>query len=252
MKIGLIGSNHVGNAMQKSFQKKKVNYIALDAAKTIENFETCFYTDILFFSLSTFFHETSEKNEWFKIFRYLSKKKYKGIILLTAFMEPTTTEKIAKSFSNLLFIHYPVFMTHATPFHDFHHQKHIVLGSASHMSIEEREKIETFFKIYYPQARITHCHSTESECMKVFCQSFYHVKQQFFIELQELCEKINCHYKNVLDLMLKNQWIHPLHTGFMYRNDKMNHASLLLSLMKLYGTNHSLLSATIEKKSNVD
>ena len=45
--------------------------------------------------------------------------------------------------------------------------------------------------------------------MKIFVNCFYSVKVQFFNELYLLCEKNNCDYNRVKELMLKNGWINP-------------------------------------------
>ena len=73
-------------------------------------------------------------------------------------------------------------------FEDFHNQKHIVLGNCN-VSNDNLENLKQFYKKYYPDALISVCSSTESESMKIFCNSFYAVKIQFFNELYDLSIK---------------------------------------------------------------
>jgi UDP-glucose 6-dehydrogenase len=48
--------------------------------------------------------------------------------------------------------------------------------------------------------------------MKLFCNSFYATKIQFFTEIKMLCDNMNIEYNNVIKLMLNNGWINPMHT----------------------------------------
>ena len=68
------------------------------------------------------------------------------------------------------------------------------------------------FEEFFPKAKISICSSNESESMKIFCNSFYATKIQFFTEIKLLCDKMDIDYNNVKDLMLLNNWINPMHT----------------------------------------
>ena len=271
MKIGLIGLNHVGSALQKSFYKKKIDCIAYDKEKNIGNLESCLFTDILFLCPPIQFDSVKkvyDKEILLELCQYLSENDYKGIVVIKSSIEPTTTEHIAIMFSNLSLVYHPEFLSTTTPYHDFHNQKHVVIGAPSTCTEDCKRKIQSFYQKYYPQAKISHCHSTESETMKHFCHSFYAVKHQFFTELQHLCREMNCSYENIRTLMLKNNWIHPIYTspftesyqshdidsrrsrkkdycGFSLSNDML----ALLSFMKENTTNHKILSATIQERS---
>ena len=49
--------------------------------------------------------------------------------------------------------------------------------------------------------------------MKIFANSFYAVKVQFFNEMYDLCDKMDSDYKKVKDLILKNGWVNEMHTN---------------------------------------
>ena len=275
MKIGLIGLDYIGNAIQKSFQKRKINCTVYDKEKQIGILEDCLLTDIIFLCLPFVVNSDEkvyDKNVFFELCTYFSENKYKGSVVIKSSLEPMTTESFATMFPKLSLIHNPVFLSKSTPYHDFHNQKHIVIGSASTCPEEDKTKLQAFYQRYYPQAKISHCHSTESESMKYFCESFYAVKLHFFSELQHLCKKINCKYENIRKLMLKNYWIHPTYTNpsekccqnfrnFIASSDKPNgqkknnnsienspenDLSVVVSFMKKNSTNHKLLSAITE------
>ena len=177
---------------------------------------------------------------------------YKGIIVLKSTVEPKTTSKLSLLYPQLTLIHNPEFLTARTATHDFKHQKHIVLGiqtafeksraktqdlentafEKSRAKTEDLENpvrknsdndldemknaqvtyIKTFFETYFKDATITICSSDESESMKLFCNSFYATKIQYFTEVKLLCDKMDIKYNNVIELMLKNGWINPMHT----------------------------------------
>ena len=69
-----------------------------------------------------------------------------------------------------------------------------------------------FFSHYFPLAKISMCSSTESESVKLFCNSFYATKIQYFTEIKLLCDKLDIDYDNVKNLMISNNWINPMHT----------------------------------------
>ena len=68
-----------------------------------------------------------------------------------------------------------------------------------------------FYNQLYPRAQISICSSDESECMKIFVNTFYSTKIQIFNEFYLLCNKMDVNY-NVKELMLKNNWFTPHHT----------------------------------------
>lgn len=49
--------------------------------------------------------------------------------------------------------------------------------------------------------------------MKIFCNSFYAIKVQFFTELYLLTKNNNSNYNKILEMMLKNNWINAMHTS---------------------------------------
>jgi UDP-glucose 6-dehydrogenase len=76
--------------------------------------------------------------------------------------------------------------------------------------------LKEFYKHYFSNAEITETTettSTESESIKIFCNSFYSVKVQFFTEIYLLCKKLNMDCNKIKDLMIKNGWINNMHTN---------------------------------------
>ena len=111
---------------------------------------------------------------------------------------------------NLNIIHNPEFLTARTSDKDFAEQKHIVLGYSE--NIEQLNEVIELYGENFPEAKISTCTSTESELMKIFANSFYAVKVQFFNEMYDLTNKLDSNYDTIKDLILENGWVNPMHT----------------------------------------
>lgn len=219
IKIGIIGLGFVGSAMYKSFLKKNISkksILVYDKYKQggIGSFEACLASKILFLALPTMYSEKDkeyDKSSIYEICEKLSENKYRGIVVIKSTIEPETCEFLAKKY-NLKIIHNPEFLSAKTAFHDFHNQSHIVLGITSNCSVNKVNLLTKFYEKYYRSAHISICSSKESESMKIFCNCFYSVKIQFFTELFLLCQQNGTDFNTVKSLMLKNNWINPMHT----------------------------------------
>ncbi len=261
-RLGIIGVGFVGNAILKSFQKKKMLVVAYDKFKSFDALEDTIDTDILFLCLPTLFDEDKmqyDKSAIVDICEYLVLKKYNGVVVIKSTVEPNTTDMLDKSFPSLSFLHNPEFLTAKTAEYDFHHQTHVVLGCPSTLSMEKLDKVKGFYEEYYPEATLSVCSSTESEMMKISCNSFYSVKVQFFTELYMLCKKIGCNYEKVKNLMMGNQWINPMHTkipgpdgnisygGYCFPKD----TNAFLEFFKKNDSPHAVLNATIKERNEM-
>jgi len=265
MNISLIALGITGNAIYESFTKKTIkNIILYDKYKNggIGNLKSCLNTDITFMALPTSYNK--EKNEYdkssiYETCDYYAENNYKGVIVIKSTIEPETTNELSKKYQMLQFIHNPEFLTARTAFEDFHNQKHIVLGKGKTCSNENFELVKNFYKQYYPDAKISECTSLESESMKIFCNSFYAVKVQFFTELYLLCQKNGCNYDIVKDMMLKNNWINPMHTSIPGPDSNVSYGGLcfpkdtnaLNSYMEKLNSPNAVLKNTILERDTM-
>ena len=95
--------------------------------------------------------------------------------------------------------------------------------------------------------------------MKLFCNNFYAVKIQFFNELYLLCQKINCDFETVKNLMLHNDWINPMHTQVPGSDGQLSYGGLcspkdtqaLLSLMKRNNSPNLVLESCIDERNKM-
>jgi len=196
--------------------------------------------NIIFLCLPTQYdNETKEynKSEIDSVCEELNQYKFKGIVILKSTVEPNTTIMLSNKYTNLNIVHSPEFLTARTATEDFKNQKHIILGIVNlykqieiYIELDRDPSIDTrtenkfeckifmtdyllkFFSQYFPLAKISMCSSTESESVKLFCNSFYATKIQYFTEIKLLCDKLDIDYDNVKNLMISNNWINPMHT----------------------------------------
>ena len=259
MLIGIIGLGCVGDAMYKSFKLKNIDVIGYDKYKEINKLEDCLLADIIFLCLQTEFKINSyDKENINNICEYLNNK-YNGIVVIKSTVEPNTTNQLQDLYPNLKLFHNPEFLSSQTAFEDFHSQSHIVLGKSDKSSSSDLLLLEEFYHKNYPDAQISLCSSNESESMKIFVNSFYAVKIQFFNELYLLCDKTKTNYNNVLDLMLKNNWINPMHTKVPGNDNQLSYGgkcfpkdtNALLHFMKMCNSPHKVLEATITERNEI-
>jgi nucleotide sugar dehydrogenase len=262
MKIGIIGLGFVGKAIYKSFKEKNINVLGYDIKDTINTFEECLISEILFLCLPTQFNEITkcyDKSIIENVLRDLNNHNYNGLVVIKSTIEPLSTDILQEKFSSLKLFHNPEFLSAATAYEDFHHQSHIVLGKSNKGDYKDLILLEEFYHTYYPDAKISLCSSTESESMKIYLNSFYAVKIQFFNELYLLCDKTKTDYNNVLDLMLKNNWINPMHTKVPGNDGKLSYGgycfpkdtNALLHFMKSNESPCKVLEATINERNNM-
>ena len=95
--------------------------------------------------------------------------------------------------------------------------------------------------------------------MKIFVNSFYAVKVQFFNEIHDLCKKLDTNYETVVKLMLENGWINPMHTAVPGPDGKLSYGGACFpkDTQALYGSmleNGSIcevLGATISERNKM-
>lgn len=262
IKIGVIGLGFVGGSIKKSFELKKCKVKGYDKFIETESFKSILDSDIVFLCLPTIYDDELKQYDKSCIKSVcidLLNNNYNGLVIIKSTVEPMTTNNLSNLFPTLKFIHNPEFLTAATAFEDFHNQKHIVLGKSLNVSDKDINFLADFYKYYYPNSEISICSCLESESMKSFVNCFYSVKIQFFNELYTLCQKMNCNYDIVRELMLKNNWINPMHTnvpgpdgqlsygGYCFPKDTM----ALLEFMKSLDSYHSVLEATIFERNQM-
>ncbi len=267
-KVSIIGLGFVGNAIYQSLKMKNmiegVSLFGFDKYKNggIGSFEDCLNTEIAFLALPTQYDYALgeyDKSAIYAVCDLLEKNNYNGVVVIKSTVEPETTNKLSDKYSKLHFVHNPEFLTARTAIEDFHNQTHIVLGKGKNCSNENLMKLKDFYAELYPSAEISLCTSLESESMKIFCNTFYSVKVQYFTELYLLCEKNGSNYNKIKEMMLKNGWINSMHTTVPGPDGQVSYGGLcfpkdtnaLLKYMEKIDTPHKVLESTIDERNEM-
>lgn len=257
MKIGIIGIGVVGSALYHDFLDKNINVIPYDKYKNIGSINDIYETNLVFLCLPTPFDENMKQYNKLGIYdvcQNLSKNNYQGLVVLKSTVEPETTSLIEKLY-NLSICHNPEFLSASSAKYDFKNQQHIVIGTnKSDITI-----LINFYNTYYPNANISVCTSNESELMKLAVNNFYSVKIQFFNELYSLSNKIDANFNTIKELMIKNGWIHPMHTQVPGTDGKLSYGGMcfpkdtnaLLNYMKIKNTPHRVLDNTVIERNEM-
>lgn len=266
MKIAIVGLGCVGQAMMDSLLKKKIklnhNLFVYDKYKNIGNIKNCIDTNIIFLCLPTQYSKKLQQYNKLSIYNtcsYLSRNNYKGLVVIKSTVEPETCDDISLKYKNLNIVHNPEFLSEKTAFKDFHNQKYVIVGKTKIINSQKLKCIQNFYKTLYPKAKILICLAIESESMKIFCNSFYSVKIQFFTELYLLCKKNKCNFNNVVSLMLVNNWINPMHTKVPGHDGKISYGgscfpkdtNALNSYFKKYNSPNKVLDSTIKERNRI-
>ena len=264
MKIGIIGVGVVGTAILEGFKQvdsKYNSYIGYDKYKNIGSLEEIILTDICFICVPTQFSYKSNsynKNEIHNVLQQLVDYNYSGIVILKCTVEPLVTEELASQYK-LKLIHSPEFLSATSNIQDFVNQHHIVIGTTNNVTDSDIDKVKLLFTTTFPNAHLSINSSNESECMKIFVNNFYSVKIQFFNELYLLCNNIKVDFNKVKDLMLKNNWINPMHTDVPGSDGKLSYGGMcfpkdtnaLLEFMKNNNSPNKVLDACINERNTM-
>ena len=226
--ISIIGLGFVGNAILKSFKKKNINVFGYDKYKNggIGTFNETLSSEIVFLCLPTLFNKTTKqynKDAIHEICCKLECANYKGLVVIKSTIEPGVTDILSNRYTYLTLCHNPEFLSAQTAYNDFHYQKHIVLGKSKQCSDEDIQPLVNFYMKYYCLADISVCTSLESESMKIMWNCFYASKIILFNEYYLLCKKNGADFDTILNLMLKNKWINPMHTKVPGTDDKLGY-----------------------------
>lgn len=264
--IGISGLGIVGTAMYSSLQAK--NYILGDNLFIYDkykndngNFDDLLLTDILFLALPTQYDSNSKTyclDPITETLDILKIRNYKGTIVIKSTVLPKTIDQLIFKYG-LDLVHNPEFLTARSAFEDFHCQKHIVLGKGLGCDNIKFESVISFYKSNYPDAEISICKASESESMKLFLNTFYATKVQFFTEIFLLCNKLGIEYDNVKELMLKNKWINPMHTNIPGPDGKISYGGLCFpkdtnainQFMENLNVSHKVLDAVISERDDM-
>lgn len=264
MRLGIIGVGIVGSAVLKYFEDK-LNICCYDIHKEQYNnpnhLEEILKSEIIFLCLPTEYKKEILGYDYSIIEKYLewaNKHEYPGILILKSTVEPTKCQTWNDEYPKLNIVHNPEFLTSRSHIQDFENQTHIVLGYTL-QSKDKVDQVKVLFEKYFPTSVYSIHHSTETEMMKIWCNSFYSIKIQIFNEIYFHAKTLDCNYDNVLNMMLKNNWINPMHTIVPGTDGQFGYGgacfpkdtNALLQHLKKNGVKHGILEKAIEERNSL-
>lgn len=266
-KVGVCGLGVVGSAILKSFNKRLTteNYspiqFSFDLYKNKNTFSSMLSADILFICLPT--EISTETNSYnleaiFSTMKELEKNNFSGLVVLKSTVVPGTCKKLCETFPRLCIVYNPEFLSVKTSIFDFENQKQIIIGGTDEKA---KQKLKKFFIQfgYGFENNISLCSFEEAECTKIFCNSFYACKVQIFTEFYKICERLSVPYEQVREMMLKNEWIHPMHTSVPGPDGNISFGGMclpkdsqaLLTFMKDLDSPSKVLQSVLEERNEM-
>lgn len=216
MIVGVCGSlGMVGSAAIEGFEKRNLCVKRFDIRDNDTQFESLLESDVLFLCLPTLYSDEKQmynKDALESVCGRLQEHGFKGVVVNKSTVEPGTTDRLAVQFG-LQMVHNPEFLTARTAKQDFDEQNHIVIGQAKTVTQTNADRVQALFATTFPHASISICSAVESECVKIFVNNHYATKVQQFNEFFFACKAVGADYDHVKNMMLKNGWIHSMHTN---------------------------------------
>jgi len=261
MKIGICGLGFVGNAINEFFKKTSHLLYVYDKYKNIGSINDMVITDMVYLCLPTLYSEelsTYDMSEIDNTIMLLNDNNYKGIIIIKSTILPTYTQSTNNIYPALNIVHNPEFLSARTAIEDFENQKHIIIGY-TFQSFPIINIIIDFYSLLFPQSKISSVDSKTSALTKMACNSFYASKIQYFTEIYLLCEKLDIKYNTVIDLMLLNNWINPMHTSIPGPDNIISFGGACLpkdiralnQLMVVNSVENKVIAAVIEENTDM-
>ena len=206
MEIGIVGQGYVGTAIKVGFEPHYDyihTYDKYDLAKSsLPNIKDLVdKCDVIFVCVPTPMRKdgtcyTGIVEEVIKEIDYnVDVNKDKPIVVIKSTIPPGTTDKFNKSYSNVIVIFNPEFLTEENFLEDFKNQKRIILGG-------QRNGTNTLRQIYskvFPHATIVKTGSKTAEMVKYFINNFLATKVSFANEMYKVCEQVDIDYDKVVE-----------------------------------------------------
>lgn len=270
IRVGVIGFGFVGKAIVHYLETNGFEYWIYDKyiANYSDNLQHLIYTNLCFICVPTPFVEDIgyDISAIHDVLASLKQIEYKGSIVLKSTVLVGTTDELSKLYG-LPVYHNPEFLTARNAIDDFKNQKNIIIGYPSNYDILSLETIKGFYKdlllevqgVGSPEQSISVVPAKQSECVKICCNSFYASKIQLFTEFYEFCQKSGVNYQSMKSLMIKNNWINPMHTDVPGADGKISFGgacltkdiSALVVQMENYGVPCNVLRSAIDERNNM-
>lgn len=257
--VGIVGLGVVGDAVNRCLISKSVTTVVYDKYKNIGSITDILNTDIVILCLPTPYCEKLEEYDTSELFDTCEKiRGYTGVVAVKSTVLVGTSDRLT-DVTGLNIVHNPEFLSAKTAYEDCVNQKHTVVGTTKALSNDSLQTYIDFTQLCFPDTEISVCTSKESEFMKLTANSFYATKIQFFNEVYSLCQKTETDYNKVVELVVKNGWVNPMHTVVPGHDGLLSYGGMCLpkdtmamhKFMKKHNSPHAVLEATVKERRDM-
>ena len=266
-RVGVVGVGVVGSAAYAHFKNiGTVEVVGYDKYRDGLNSDTQFdmllTCDLLMLCLPTLYsHELEQydKSAIHEVCGKLNEKRYEGVVVVKSTVEPGTTETLTRLYEHLHLFHNPEFLTARTHVQDFAEQPHVVVGSPTRHNSRKFKVLDDFLHTCWPNSKYSYGTSSETESMKIMCNSFYAMKVSIFNEFYFICQKDGTDYNKVVNMMLGNGWINEMHTRVPGPDGQLGYAGVCLpkdgaalyNHARRIGVPHRMLKASMLENNEI-
>jgi len=267
MEIGIVGQGYVGTAIKVGFEPHYDyihTYDKFDISKsTVPNLKDLVdKCEVIFVCVPTPMRKdgtcyTGIVEEVIKEIDYnVDTDKDKPIVVIKSTIPPGTTDKFNKSYSNVIVIFNPEFLTEENFLEDFKNQKRIILGG----NRIGTNKLRQIYSKVFPQATIVKTGSKTAEMTKYFINNFLATKVSFANEMYKVCEQIDIDYDKVVEYATyderlgKSHWAVPGPDGdFGYGGHCLpKDLSAIINQFETYGLLEAVENVNDQVRNNRD
>lgn len=222
MKIGIVGGGTVGQAVYRAWgpyhapwvdQVRLHDVIPDRGRNTLAETLEC---DFLFVCLPNGGPGRGFHDPIVEFFEGLSEAQRKKKFILKSTVGIGFTEETSRRMRLPSIVHSPEFLTERTAFEDAANPRINVIGlprgqydSNTYRPVAD---IRDLYQRRWPKVPLHVMRSQESEAVKLAMNSFFSVKVAFWNEIKSLLDRVNANYETVIDAIVAEGRVHPLHT----------------------------------------
>lgn len=191
MKIGIIGYNNVGKAVEYGFNSPNNQFIIVDEALTDTLVADVMDTDVVFVCIATDDTKRLETAELTEVLIYLAELQYKGLVIIKSMLPPTfaTMGRWKQIQNKLRLVINPDNVGEYQPNRTFVESPMIILGADSQQLIDDAKAI-------YEQSNVVkkwfmEMSMTEAILMKLFMDTFLATKASLIGEFSQMLGKFS-------------------------------------------------------------
>ena len=191
MKIGIIGYNNVGKAVEYGFNSPNNQFVIIDTECWNTVVEDIASTDVVFICIATDATKRLETAELTEALVQLMELQYKGLVIIKSILSPTfATQRIWERFrSELRLVINPDTVGEYQPNRTFVESPMIILGADSQQLIDDAKAI-------YEQSNVVkkwfmEMSMTEAILMKLFTDTFLATKAALIGEFSQMLGKFS-------------------------------------------------------------